>query len=57
VAISQIKLENSCGFIELLPGKKYKKKGDPAVHEGCGLLRTVKHNLQKKQWLLNYWRT
>jgi hypothetical protein len=29
------------------PMKKYKNKGDPAVDEACGLLKTVKHNLEK----------
>jgi hypothetical protein len=44
---NQIELENSCGFIEPPPEKKYKKKCHPAVDEGCGLLRTAKHNLEK----------
>jgi hypothetical protein len=42
--MNHIELENSCGFIQPPPVKKYKKKG---VDEACGLLRTVKHNLEK----------
>jgi hypothetical protein len=56
---NQIEIENSCGFIEPLPVKKYKTKADPAVDEACGLLGTVKHNLEKKavtsQYLENIW--
>ena len=38
--------KNSRKFSKPPPMKKYKKRSDPAVDEACGLLRTIKHNLE-----------